>query len=366
MRKRAAFAEAESLLRRGLAVAEACSTDEPYPEIAAHIEALAALLRDTNRSGEAEPLLRRSIELSEKMFGPHTQCRRRAQRVGDLAALREPARRSRSTLSPRPRNRRTHLRLGSPGGGAPVPQSRAPVARDQQTRGSRTAARMRAAHRRARSRPAASRRGQRPGEFRLADLPDRPRQRRRTFAAADDDIRAAAYGTHHPSYAHAVSDVAVLLHDTGRFSEAELLYGQALAIYEASYGADHPVVAACLNNVAELYADDGRFEEAEKRYRRALGSDEATYGPDHANVARDLNNLAGLLAASGRAAEAQPCLARASAILERHYASDHPRVQIVRDNALLLEHWLAEPPASPPAGPARWRNIRRSPSRGLR
>jgi tetratricopeptide (TPR) repeat protein len=165
------------------------------------------------------------------------------------------------------------------------------------------------------------------------------------------EIREAAYGVDHPSFAHALCDVAVLLHDTGRFAEAELLYGQALAIYEASYGADHPVVAACLNNVAELFADDGRVDEAELLYRRALASDEATYGPHHANVARDLNNLAGLLTAAERAPEARPLLDRALAIVSEQYEPDHPRVQIVRDNA---------------AGGGRWRNIRRSPSRGLR
>ncbi|MGD0472453.1 MAG: FxSxx-COOH system tetratricopeptide repeat protein [Candidatus Velthaea sp.] len=367
MRKRAAFAEAESLLRRGLAVAEACSTDEPYPEIAAHIEALAALLRDTNRSGEAEPLLRRSIELSEKMFGP--QHPNVAVALNELAILLHYA------------NRLDEAEA----------LYRRALAIDERTFGSDHPAAALRSHNLAlllheTNKPAEAE----PLLECALRIDERARGPQHPDVASDlgslgwlifqtgrvnaaepllrrtIDIRAAAYGTHHPSYAHAVSDVAVLLHDTGRFSEAELLYGQALAIYEASYGADHPVVAACLNNVAELYADDGRFEEAEKRYRRALGSDEATYGPDHANVARDLNNLAGLLAASGRAAEAQPCLARASAILERHYASDHPRVQIVRDNGLLLEHWLAEPPASPPAGPARWRNIRRSPSRGLR
>jgi DNA-binding SARP family transcriptional activator/tetratricopeptide (TPR) repeat protein len=352
MRKRAAFADAQILLRRGLAIAEACHAGEPYPEIAENIEALAALLRDTNRPGEAEPLLRRSVELCEAMAGPHDPSV--AVALNELAILLHYANR----LTEAEALYRRALAI----------DEKAFVADDPAValRSHNLALLLHETNRLTEAEPLLER---------ALRIDERARGTRHPDVASDlgslgwlifqtgrvnaaepllrrtVDIREAAYGTQHPSYAHALSDVAVLLHDTGRFAEADLLCSQALAIYEASYGADHPVVAACLNNVAELVGDEGRLDNAEALYRRALASDETTYGPSQTNVARDLNNFAGLLAAAGRPDEARPLLERALAIVTENYEPDHPRVQIVRDNA---------------AGGQRWRNIRRSPSRGLR
>jgi DNA-binding SARP family transcriptional activator/Tfp pilus assembly protein PilF len=352
LRKRAAFGDAETSLRRGLAVAEACNAVEPFPELAENIAALAALLRDTNRAAEAEPLLRRSVELREAMAGPqHPSV---AVALNELAILLHYSNR----LAEAEALYRRALAIDEAALGADDPA----VA----LRSHNLALLLHETNRPAEAEPLLERSLRIDERVRGPHHPDVASdlgnlgwlifQTGRVNAAEPllrrtVEIREAAYGVHHPSFAHALCDVAVLLHDTGRFAEAELLYSQALAIYEASYGADHPVVAACLNNVAELFADDRRFDEAERLYRRALASDEATYGPNHANVARDLNNLAGLLTVAGRAPEAQPLLERALTIVSEQYEPDHPRVQIVRDNA---------------AGGQRWRNIRRSPSRGLR
>jgi len=352
-RKRAAFADAELLLRRGLTIAEACNATGEYAPVAEHIEALAALLRDTNRLAEAEPLHRRAIELSEAELGPHHPGV--AAALNDLAILLHYSNRlaEAETLYRRalaideasygPDHPLVALRLHNlalvlhetnrPTEAEPLLERA--LAIDERAHGSQHP-------------DVASDLGSlgwlifETGRFEAAE----PLLRRTV------EIRAAAYGPEHPSFAHALSDVAVLLHDADRFGEAEQLYRQALAIYEASYDAHHPVVAACLNNVAELVADDGRLDEAERLYRRALASDEATYGPNHTNVGRDLNNLAGLLMAGGRAAEAELLLQRALVIFTASYESDHPRVQAVRANA-----------AGTSSG---WRNIRRSPSRGLR
>jgi DNA-binding SARP family transcriptional activator/tetratricopeptide (TPR) repeat protein len=366
-RTRAAFADAEVLLRRGLAVAEACNALEPYPDIAENIEALAALLRDTNRPAEAQPLLRRSVELCETLFGPNHP--KVAEALNELAILLHYSNR----LGEAEALYRRALAIDETALGAEHPA----VA----LRSHNLALVLHETNRPAEAEPLLERALRVDERARGAQHPDvasdlgslgwlifqtgrvntaEPLLRRTV------DIREAAYGAQHPIFAHALCDVAVLLHDSGRFAEAELLYTRALAIYEASFGANHPVVAACLNNVAELFADDGRSDEAEQLYRRALASDEATYGPDHTNVARDLNNLAGLLAAEGRSPEAEPMLERALAIVAENYAPEHPRVQAVRHNADLLQHRTEAGAQASPDGDDRWRNIRRSPSRGLR
>ena len=68
-----------------------------------------------------------------------------------------------------------------------------------------------------------------------------------------------------------------------------------MAIDEASFGPDHPLVAIHLNNLAGLLRQTNRLSEAEPLFRRALAIDEMSYGPDHPTVAKDLDGLASLL-----------------------------------------------------------------------
>ena len=58
--------------------------------------------------------------------------------------------------------------------------------------------------------------------------------------------------------------------DTNRFPRPSRLYRRALAIYEKSLGPDHPDVAIDLNNLAMLLQDANRLSEAEPFMRRAL------------------------------------------------------------------------------------------------
>jgi tetratricopeptide (TPR) repeat protein len=82
---------------------------------------------------------------------------------------------------------------------------------------------------------------------------------------------------------------------------AEPLMRRALAIDEKSLGPEHPSVAISLNNLAQLLKDINRLSEAEPLMRRALAIDEKSLGHEHPSVARDLNNLANLLQATNRA-----------------------------------------------------------------
>ena len=135
-----------------------------------------------------------------------------------------------------------------------------------------------------------------------------------------------------------LTNLAELLRETNRPSEAEPLSRRALAIYEKIFGPDHPEVALNLNNLAALLQDTNRLVEAEPLYRRALAIDEKSLGPDHSRVARDLNNLAVLLHDTNRIAEAEQLARRALAIKEKSLGPNHPGVALVLNNlAALLE-----------------------------
>jgi tetratricopeptide (TPR) repeat protein len=81
---KALHAEAEPLLRRALEIDEA-SYGPDHPEVAIRLNNLAGLLQATNRLAEAEPLMRRALEIDEASYGPdHPEV---AIRLNNLAQL---------------------------------------------------------------------------------------------------------------------------------------------------------------------------------------------------------------------------------------------------------------------------------------
>jgi tetratricopeptide (TPR) repeat protein len=62
------YAEAEPLMRRALDIDEA-SFGEKHPNVAIDLNNLALLLQDTNRLDEAEPLMRHALQIDEASFG---------------------------------------------------------------------------------------------------------------------------------------------------------------------------------------------------------------------------------------------------------------------------------------------------------
>src|SRR5262249_23655884 len=113
---------------------------------------------------------------------------------------------------------------------------------------------------------------------------------------------------------------------------ASTTLAEALAIRERLLDPEHPDVAVSLNNLALLLQDTNRLSEAEPLSRRALAISEKSYGPDHPDVATGLNNLASLLQDTNRLSEAEPLYRRALAIAEKSYGPHHPTTETIRRN----------------------------------
>jgi Tfp pilus assembly protein PilF len=61
-----------------------------------------------------------------------------------------------------------------------------------------------------------------------------------------------------------------LLYDyQGKYTEAEPLFKQSLAIYEKALGPEHPHVATVLRNMAECFKKTGKKKEAKRLEIRA-------------------------------------------------------------------------------------------------
>jgi DNA-binding SARP family transcriptional activator/Flp pilus assembly protein TadD len=356
--RRAAFNEAESLLRLGLTIAEHAAQTGSEIDVASNLNALAGLLRDTNRYAEAEPLHRRALEIYEASLGPqHAMV---ARVLNDLAILLHYG--NRLVEAEDMYRRALSIDESEYGPNHPVVavrlhnlaillhETNRPLEAEPLLR---RALAIDEAHSEANDPDVAT-------DlcslgwllFTTGDAAQAEPLLRRAAA-----IRESAFGPDHPAFAFALNDLAVVLHDAGRLAEAGPLYRCALAVCESSFGVRHPIVAAHLNNLAELAARNGDFTDAAQLYRRALAIDEASYNAEHPNIARDLNNLAGALYATGEIAEARAYMQRAVAMIEASYEEQHPRSTIVHGNYRLLQE----------AGDTNgWRNVRRSPSRGLR
>ncbi len=67
-----------------------------------------------------------------------------------------------------------------------------------------------------------------------------------------------------------ISDQATVCYFLGTYARAEGLYKWDLIAKQEKSGSRHPEVASCLNNLAAVYDAEGRFSEAEKLYMDAL------------------------------------------------------------------------------------------------
>ncbi len=137
------------------------------------------------------------------------------------------------------------------------------------------------------------------------------------------EIYEEMLGSTHPHTANSLNNLANLYYLQGKYGNIEPLYQRALAIAEQRLGPNHPDLALNLNNLAELYRTQGRFEEAEPLYQRALAICEQQLGGTHINTARNLNNLALLYHNQGKYGEAEPLYLRALVIWEQTFGATH-------------------------------------------
>ncbi|MCY4470700.1 MAG: tetratricopeptide repeat protein [Thiotrichales bacterium] len=290
--------EAEPLMRRALQIDEAAFSGQ-HPFVARDLNNLANLLLDTNRIGEAEPLIRRALEIDEAAFGEHHPSV--ARDLSNLASLLLDTNRIQEA---EPLMRRA-LEIDVDAFG----EHHSAVATDCGN---------------------------------LATL----LQRTNRLDEAEPlmqralEIDVATFGEQHPVVAKDLNNLATLLLDTNRIAEAEPLMRRALGIGVAAFGKYHPTVAIGLNNLASLLQDTNRIEEAEAMTRRALEIDEAVFGEQHPNVAIRLNNLATLLHATHRPKEAEPLMRRSLDILDSfglQTGHEHPQLQSAKVNYQALE-----------------------------
>ncbi|MDF5731568.1 MAG: tetratricopeptide repeat protein [Rhizonema sp. PD38] len=137
-------------------------------------------------------------------------------------------------------------------------------------------------------------------------------------------LKRRLLGEKHFSVADSFNYLALLYEKQGRYAEAEPLYQQSLALRRRLLGEEHPDVALILNNLALLYYYQGRYSEAESLSLQAIKLDKKFLGEKHPDIATDIHNLALIYKSQKRYSEAEKMFLQALRLKQLLLLENHP------------------------------------------
>jgi len=277
---RAEYQQAEQLLHRAIAIADA-RLDPIYPLAAHSLDTLAVVLRDQGQFDQARSLHERALAIRQAYHGPdHPHTAASFNLVGLVRYYQGDLDQAQPLLE-----RALAIREAHHGSDHPVTAASLDnVAQILHTRGDLTAAR--AMHERALH------------------------------------ICQAHLGPNHPHTAHSLGNVALVLHDQGDPHTARSLLERALAVYEARLGPNHPRTAFVVNNLAGVLRDQGDLDHARALLERALAIEEARLGRNHPRTAWTQSCLALVQRDQGDLLAARNLLERALTVYEARLSAD--------------------------------------------
>lgn len=137
-------------------------------------------------------------------------------------------------------------------------------------------------------------------------------------------IREKLQGRNHFNVGQSLSNLADLHNAQGRYEEAVPLYKRSIGIQERAAGTDDVLVALGLYGLGLAYNSQRRYAEAEPLLRRAVAIREQTLGAEHPDVASALHALARSCAGQSRNPEATALFTRSLDLRQRMLGGNHP------------------------------------------
>jgi len=143
------------------------------------------------------------------------------------------------------------------------------------------------------------------------------------------------YGVDQPGLVPALLAAAALYEQQTKLVKAEKLLKQALEIRIAAFGPRSPEVADSAEALGLLDQKAGRFKEAERSLKRALSIRKAVYGPRNEKTIATMDALAAVYRAAGDTAEAERLSDKARKLgrqVQRRYAfsREEPSYAVVK------------------------------------
>src|SRR5262249_3294617 len=129
------------------------------------------------------------------------------------------------------------------------------------------------------------------------------------------DIYKRILGPDNPDVAESLNRVAEVYLLEGKYTQAEPLLKNSLAIFEKNLGSQDAYIARACHNLGFDYMKQGKFAEAEPYFQRALTLREKSLGADDPEVGKTMLSYAELLRSTNRASEADQMEKKAKAIL---------------------------------------------------
>lgn len=130
-------------------------------------------------------------------------------------------------------------------------------------------------------------------------------------------------GKDHPSVAHDLNGLGLILQDMAQLATAKTMFERALQIAQQSYGSNHPNIALYANNLGNVRLDEGQLDEAKSMFEWSLQVAKNIYGEHHPRVALYMNNLGLVLRRLGKLDEAKSLYEQAMLIDKDVYGIEH-------------------------------------------
>jgi tetratricopeptide (TPR) repeat protein len=127
-----------------------------------------------------------------------------------------------------------------------------------------------------------------------------------------------------PAASRLLNEAGRYLTDRRRYTEAEAILQQALALREQQLGSEHPDTATSLICLGNLYFVQQSYAEAEPFYKRTLTIREKCFGPRHLATATAMNNLGDVYIAQKKYTEAESLCTQALSIRKELLGVEHP------------------------------------------
>jgi serine/threonine-protein kinase len=140
-------------------------------------------------------------------------------------------------------------------------------------------------------------------------------------------LRRELFGPEHAEVAESLTNLAVLHHTQKDYAGAEPLYVEALAIKRKLLGQDHPATINGMNNLGVLLRAKGDLATAELMLREALAIRKRVLGEEHPEVAESLIELASTLRATRQFEEAEQLFLAALALRQKVLGDAHPQTR---------------------------------------
>lgn len=145
-------------------------------------------------------------------------------------------------------------------------------------------------------------------------------------------------GPTHQDTLRASLSLGLVLKQLGQLAESETIHRETLKVLREELGPNHPDALIAANNYSEVLKESCKFEEAEKLGRDTLKLIQEHLGWHHTDALVAMNNLAMLLVTRGKTDEAEKLCKDVFEMTLTNLGHDHPLTFVTMDNfAKILE-----------------------------